>query len=76
MHLGAPQSTRNGLLVSMPVTSEKEDVANRNLIEAATDLLAACEAAISIHDVFGKRLTDGVANKLRNAIAKAKGDER
>lgn len=49
---------------------------NARLISAAPDLLAACEAALCVHDVYSTaatpRLLPEVAEKLRAAIAKAR----
>lgn len=52
--------------------------ANARIIAAAPDLLEACEAALCVHDVFSTattpRLLPEVADILRAAIAKAKGN--
>jgi hypothetical protein len=56
------------------------DTANARLIAAAPDLLAACEAVLSnldhLSDVWGQEgVTRTVQDRLRAAIAKAKGGE-
>jgi hypothetical protein len=57
-----------------------ENEANARLIAAAPDLLAACEAVLSnldhLSDVWGQEgVTRTVQDRLRAAIAKAKGGE-
>lgn len=76
-HLHAPQSSRGGLLISAPKDrageDHSEDVANRLLIEAAPDLLAACEAAHKyLHD-YPRSDPGALVAIISAAIAKAKG---
>ena len=53
-------------------------VANARLIAAAPDLLSACESALRFHDAFSThtapRLLQACADKLRAALAKARGE--